>query len=589
VALITQSSNIALNMTMQRRGLPIAYVATAGNQAQTGLDTIAEGFLEDKRVTAIGLHIEGIDDVPQFEAMALRARELRKPVIALTVGRSAEARAATISHTASVAGSEAGMWAFFTRTGIPRVTSIPAFLETLKLLHVHGPLPGNDLLSMSCSGGEASVMADAAVGRKLRYRAFTPEETARVKGTLSNLVTVANPLDYHTFIWGREEALETTFSAAIGCGFDLSMLVLDFPRADRCRDASWEPTMRAVVTAAKRTGGRVAVVASLPENMPEHRALELMDAGVAPLCGIEEAITAAEAAAFIGDAWRKPALERILIVPPSCREGWVSEGADHPSPLWGGAGGGGGNAGLNGRTPLTQPVHREAQDRRPSPHKGERVAAHYPRLLDEAEAKARLAEFGVPIPKGSTVTGATEAATAAAAIGYPVALKARGVAHKTEAGALRLNLMNEREVLQAAEALAAHGSGLLLEEMVTDAVAELLVGVTRDPQFGLLLTIGAGGVLVELLGDAASLLLPATEDDIRVALLSLRTAPVLQGYRGRPVGDLDVTVAAILAVARFAEAHADSLDELDVNPLLVRPRGRGAIAVDALVRIRENR
>src|SRR5438270_857356 len=84
-------------------------------------------------------------------------------------------------------------------------------------------------------------------------RAFTPEETARVKATLSDLVTVANPLDYHTFIWGKQESLESTFTAAMGCGFDLSMLVLDFPRDDRCSDASWEPTLRAVVTAAERT------------------------------------------------------------------------------------------------------------------------------------------------------------------------------------------------------------------------------------------------------------------------------------------------------------------------------------------------
>ena len=122
---------------------------------------------------------------------------------------------------------------------------------------------------------------------------------------------------------------------------------------------------------------------------------------------------------------------------------------------------------------------------------------------------------------------------------------------------------------------------------MTDAVAELLIGVTRDPQFGLLMTIGAGGVLVELLGDAASLLLPAGEDEIRAAILSLKTAPLLQGFRGRPVGDLAAAVAAALAIARFAEANAATLEELDVNPLLVRPEGKGAVAVDALIRMRE--
>jgi acyl-CoA synthetase (NDP forming) len=319
VAIVTQSSNIVLNMTMQKRGLPIAYVATAGNQAQTGLADLAAGFLEDERVSAVGLHVEGVNDVPAFEAMARRARELGKPVIALTVGRSEQARAAPVSHTASLAGSQAGTAAFFDRLGIPRLRSIPDFLETLKLLHVLGPLPGGDLLSMSCSGGEASVMADAAAGRKVRFRPLDAAEKARVKATLSELVTVANPLDYHTFVWAKEAAMAETFSAAIGCGFDLSMLVLDFPRTDRCSDADWDITVRAVTQAAERTGGRTAVVATVPENMPEARAAELMAGGIVPLCGLEEAIAAAEAAAFVGGAWREPVPLPVLGIPRPSR------------------------------------------------------------------------------------------------------------------------------------------------------------------------------------------------------------------------------------------------------------------------------
>ena len=312
VAIVTQSSNMAINMTMQRRGLPIAYVGTAGNQAQTGLAEIAEGLLEDSRVTAVGLHVEGIDDVARFEAMAFRARELGKPVVAMTVGRSEQSRAATISHTASIAGSEAGTAAFFARLGIPRLRSIPEFLETLKLLHVHGPLPGGDLASMSCSGGEASVMADAAIGRAVRYRPLDAEERARVKATLNDLVTIANPLDYHTFVWAKEEAMTETFSAMIGCGFDLSMLVLDFPRNDRCSDADWDFCVRAISEAARRTGGRTAVVATLPENMPEARAAEFLAAGIVPLCGVDEALAAAEAAAFIGARWKEDLPRPVL-------------------------------------------------------------------------------------------------------------------------------------------------------------------------------------------------------------------------------------------------------------------------------------
>ena len=139
VGIITQSSNIACNLTMQKRGLPVAFLMTAGNQAQTGLSEMALGLIEDDRVSALGLHIEGFDSVGGFERLAARARELRKPIVAMKVGRSEQARAATISHTASLAGSDAASDAFLKRLGIARVDSIPSFLKSLMLLHAVGP------------------------------------------------------------------------------------------------------------------------------------------------------------------------------------------------------------------------------------------------------------------------------------------------------------------------------------------------------------------------------------------------------------------------------------------------------------------
>ncbi len=150
VAIITQSSNIAINMTMQKRGLPVAYVLTAGNQAQTGLSEIANALLDDPRVTALGLHIEGFDSVAGFEGVAAKARALKKPIVALKVGRSEKARQAAYTHTASMAGSDMAVDAFLTRIGIARVQSIPSFLEALKLLYIIGPLEGAAISSMSC-------------------------------------------------------------------------------------------------------------------------------------------------------------------------------------------------------------------------------------------------------------------------------------------------------------------------------------------------------------------------------------------------------------------------------------------------------
>ncbi|MCH8167958.1 MAG: acetate--CoA ligase family protein, partial [Proteobacteria bacterium] len=313
VAILTQSSNLLINLTMQQRGLPLAYCVAAGNQAQTGLAEMAMAVIDDPRVTAVGLHIEGVGDVRAFEALGAKARQMRKPVVVLKVGRSTQARAGTVSHTASLAGGEAASRAFLTRLNMPMLRSIPEFLETLKLLHVLGPLPGRDLCSMSCSGGEASLIADAAVGRDVTFRPLDPEERGRVKASLSEMVAVANPLDYHTFIWDDEAAMTATFTAMMGCGFDLSILILDFPRLDRCSDASWNKAVRAIAAAARATGGRVAVAASMPENMPEARSEELIALGLAPMLGLDETLAAAEAAAAITEGWAGPEPVPVLL------------------------------------------------------------------------------------------------------------------------------------------------------------------------------------------------------------------------------------------------------------------------------------
>ncbi len=529
-AIITQSSNIACNLTMQTRGLPVAFLMTAGNQAQTGLSEMALGLIEDERVSCLGLHIEGFDKVDGFERLAARARQLKKPIVAMKVGRSEQARAATISHTASLAGSDAASDAFLKRLGIPRVDTIPSFLETLKLLHVVGPLSKPTLSSMSCSGGEASVMADTAEGRRVYFPALTQAHRARVQETLGPLVAVANPLDYNTYIWGKQEALTATFSAMASGGFGLNMLVLDFPRTDRCSDADWWPTVNAFEAALKANGAHGAIVASMGENLSEDHSVELARRGIVPIHGIAEAFDAAEAAVFVAEAWKHPSS------PP---------------------------VGVSGSEP------------------GESVAAE--RQPDEAVAKAMLAVAGLPVPQGRRVADVGEAVAAAEALGFPVALKALGVAHKSELGAVRLNLKSAADVHEAATALLPLGSGLYVEAMVGGGVAELIVGLTRDPVFGPVMTVGTGGVLVELLKDSATLLLPTTRGDIETALRSLRMFPLLDGYRGRPKADLDAAIAAIEKIARFAMAHAGGIEELDINPLIVCAEGKGAWIADALL------
>ncbi len=528
-AIVMQSSNMAINLTMQKRGLPLAYLITVGNQAQIGLAQIASALLDDERVTCIGLHIEGFGDVRAFEELAAKARSVRKPIVAIKVGKSPQAQAAAFTHTASLAGTDAASSALLKRLGIARVNSLPALIETLKLLHVHGPLENRNLTSMSCSGGEASMMADAALATSVRFMPFEATQQQRIKEVLGPLVTVANPLDYHTFIWHDERAMTETFTGVLSGAASLNCLVLDYPREDRCNPSDWRVTESAYIKALRNTDAKGAIVSSLPENLPEDKALSLIAQKIAPLAGIDEALAAADAAAFIAAAWREALPEKLAL-----------------------------------------PRHRNG---------------HASKVLDEAEAKRLLSLSDVPVPAGRRASTPNEASDAAEVIGFPVALKALGIAHKSEAGGVVLGLGSSQAVREAAEILESVGNGLLVERMIQSCAVELIVGVTKDPVAGLLMTLGAGGVLVELLNDSASLLLPATEADIGAALRQLKCAPLLTGYRGKPPGDVDAAVRAIRLIADFAVAHADSIVELDVNPLIVGHVGHGASAADVLLHL----
>jgi acyl-CoA synthetase (NDP forming) len=215
------------------------------------------------------------------------------------------------------------------------------------------------------------------------------------------------------------------------------------------------------------------------------------------------------------------------------------------------------------------------------------------RVLDEVTSKARLAASGLPIPAGS-VTDLAGLRDAAARYSVPLALKAVSdqLPHKTEAGAVALGLRGADAVAGAGEKIVRHVRDyksdlnvdrFLLEPMVEGAVAEVLVGVTIDAHFGPVLVIGAGGIFVELLRDASRLLLPATRGDIEKALRRLKTFPLLDGFRGRPKGDLPALIDAIQAIARYAETNLATLAEIDVNPIMVLPEGRGVMAADALI------
>ena len=519
VAIITQSSNIAINLTMQNRALPLAYIVTAGNQAQSGIADIGMTLLEDPRVTALGLHIEGIGDLRAFEALAARAQAVNKPIVAIKVGRSDQARAATVSHTASLAGQDAGAAALLKRLGIARLDDLPTFLETLKLLHVTGGLPDNTVATISCSGGEASLSADTGENLPITFPPLNDRQKTDLRAALGPRVALANPLDYHTYIWRDVPAMTRAFAAMADPSVAITLLIVDFPRADRCDPSDWDCVIEAAIAASNETGQLYGMVATLPELLPEDVADKLLAAGVIPFSGLTEALVACGAAATRLSATA---------------------------------------------TPLTLPNAGGEAD-----------------LIAEAEAKAALSAHGLRVPRAQRAKTRAEVTAAAEAVGFPQVLKGEGIAHKTEAGAVVLNLTDAGATQAAADNLDA--SAYLIEEMITGTVAELLIGVLNDPAHGFVLTLGAGGTQTELLQDTVSLLVPASDAEITEALNSLRMAPLLRGYRGAPAADMPALLKAIRAVQDYVLATRDRLQEIEINPLICTPTD--AIAADALLRV----
>ena len=532
VALITQSGNIAQNISMHRRSLPIAQLITVGNSAVIGVAELIESALDDPRITAIGLHLEDISDAAGLSRAACAAARRGIPIVVLKTGGSELGAAAALSHTGSLAGPDVLCDAFFERYGMARVRDPGELVETLKFLHVHGTLPGVRIASASCSGGEAALAADLAESGGAEMPPLPEESAQRLREVLGSRVSVRNPLDYNAYIWGRSEEQTECFTAFLGGGYDAHLLLLDIPRQDRCEPEQWETTVDALIAAHRAVPAVTCVVSSLPEGIPEPLGQRLLTEGIAPMQGLRAAVTAITAAGALRKA---------------------HESTGDVAPL------------QPGNPPPDEPQ----------------------RQLDERSGKRALAEHGLSIPAGRVVDSPEAAGDAAAELGFPVVAKALSptLAHKSEAGGVRLGLREREQVVGAVREMAQLSGTFLIERVVPDAVAELIVGVHQDRWFGQVLTIGTGGVLVEVLRDSVTLLTPVTEQRIETALRSLRLWPLLAGFRGAPAADVPAVVSAVAAIARFAAEQADRLLEMDVNPLLVLPAGRGAVAADALVRL----
>ncbi|MGB5705692.1 MAG: acetate--CoA ligase family protein [Arenicellales bacterium] len=542
IALIMQSGMLPANMTMNDRSVPITFVISAGNQSVLAIEDYMEELVDDSRVTAIGIYAEGIKDIEKFSQAAVKALEAEKPVAIIKAGQSEIAASLSMTHTGSLSGSDDAFQALFDQLGVIRVDAPAEMLETLKFLSVSGAPKGNRIAGFTCSGGDAAMLADRCDRACLELPRPVEQTKATLTQLLPDIATVTNPLDYTTPLWGNREVMPKVFSAMVAEGYDAAVVIQDFPPHHIHSDLTlYHNDTHSFITACSERGIPAAVCSDLPENI-DRPTRELMIAeGVTPLQGIDTGINALANACRYGIRRHKLMAEK---------------------------------SGIR-FTPLTVPSKNQSC-----------------MILDEWESKKQLSTAGVSVPKG-LLCALEEVSSTAIEVDYPVAVKAasKSLPHKSEAGAVKIGLQNYQEVTAAIAQIQRavqrfnpdlSVTHILIESMVEDVVAELLVGIDTDPQFGQIMVIAGGGVWVELIKDKSTLLLPTSAPRVLEALQRLKIFSLLQGFRGRPGCNLNQVVEAIMRIAGFAADNKDQIVEMDINPLIVTKNT--AVAADVMIR-----
>jgi acetyltransferase len=505
------------------RGLRFSYGITSGNEADLDLADYLNFLVDDPDTRQIALFIEGIRRPQAFMQAAGRALEAGKPVIAIKTGATQKSRAAAQSHTGAIGGDYAAYLAMCERYGIRNCSSLDDMLETA-LAFDSGRLPkGPRIGFVTTSGGTVDLLYDYAEQEGAVMPEYSEQTLKDLMPFMQEGIEPKNPLDL-----------------GIPMGLKHAAGVIDV--------VSRDPNVDMIAWAAMlpSKAGAWESVEEL-QNLLKRTDKPLLAFGRMSYVMTPEAVEAQNAAGFPFLQGLEPTLRAM-------------------NALWF-------HAARRGRRPQAPP---------PAP----------PSDLSPATLDATLARYGIALPKSRNVATAAEAASAAEAIGFPVVLKIRSpdILHKTEAGGVVLDLRSREAVQRAAEGLLASArsaqpgariEGFLVQEMV--AGVEAIVGARQDPLYGPLLLVGAGGVLVELAKDAALRLLPVTAGDVSAMIDSLKLNKLLTGFRGRPAADRAALESTVLALAQFYLDHRARIEDVEINPLMVRPSGRGAVAVDVRV------
>ncbi|MCL4367920.1 MAG: acetate--CoA ligase family protein [Actinobacteria bacterium] len=544
IAFIAQSGALA-SYIMEgagRLGLGFNYWVTTGNEAVLGFSDYLAYVLEDPQVKMVMGYLEEARDGETFTTALQRAAVLDKPVVLLKVGRSELGARASASHTGAMVGTDAVYQAVFDRYGVLRADSIAEMFDMAEVVLAANRPRGPRVQLVTISGGAGVLMADAVSAEGLSLSDLSPAGREELRAVLPSMGTVANPLDLTAELVSRQDFFRTALGiAASDPEVDSLVIFLGIvPGA--------EPSLaEAVADLARHTTKYIQVVwFPLPGKEP----LRILRAAGVPVSSEPARAIRSLAQRLKGERARERSGRSQSV--PGGEE--VAPGDD--------------------------PEFRVAK-------------AQGRRCLTEFESKAVLKRWGLPAPHGGLAASAVEAQTLAERIGFPVAMKvvSPDILHKTEAGGVELDLGDKEEVERAYGQLVERAEthlpsavmhGVLVEEMVAGPLRELIVGAKVDPHFGPVVLIGIGGTLTELLGDTVTDLAPVTLDEAGAMIGRLRGLALLTGFRGAPPSDVDALAQALCEVSlRFADS-ADLLEELDINPLFVLPKGQGVRVGDAL-------
>ncbi|MFD4244490.1 acetate--CoA ligase family protein [Streptomyces sp. NPDC058525] len=540
IALITQSGHQGRPVyTLQELGIRLSHWAPTGNEADLETSDFISYFAEQPEVGAIACYVEGLKDGRSFLLAADRAARGGVPVVAVKVGRTETGARMAASHTGKLTGADTVVDAAMRQFGVIRVDGLDELQDTAALLARARRPQAEGVVVYSISGGTGAHFSDLATEAGLSLPTLDRAKQDELHQWIPEYLNVANPVDnggHPVGDWRGRKIIDAILA-------DPSVGVLICPITGPFPPMS-DKLAQDLVDAAEQSDKLICVIWGSPVGTEDaYRKVLLGSSRVATFRTFGNCITAVRA--YLGH-------HRFTT-------GYRSPFDEAP------------------RTP--SPSYRKAQAlMRPG------------QQLSEHAAKQLLRAYGIRVPREQLVTSAAAAVRAAGLVGYPVVMKASGpqLGHKTELGLVKIGLTSASQIRDAYRELTDIAryenvplDGILVCQMVERGV-EMVVGVTQDDLFGPTVTVGLGGVLVEVLNDAAVRVPPFGENQARAMLTELRGHALLEGVRGAPPADVDALVEVILRIQRMALELGDELSELDINPLMVLPRGQGAVALDAL-------